>query len=141
MFGVTYRETLHGGFYLLSDPVDERPADLQLDVEATSVVGFAQSGSAKLAGEITLGQFADRVRAEGTFVVDAEERRASYELHFTGNDGARYRFRGHKELSWLNLVDSFTLVRGSVYDIHGREVGRATVRCASSRRLASQSFI
>jgi hypothetical protein len=137
MVGLTYRETLHGGFYLLSAPVDERTADLELDVEATDVLAFAQSRTAKLGGEITFGGFADHVRADGTFVVDAEEGRASYELHFTGNDGAAYRFRGHKELSWLNPMDSLTLVRGSVYDGGAREIGRAVVRFDARGNLGS----
>ena len=42
--------------------------------------------------------------------------------------GDRYRLRGHKELEVLNLVDSFTLVRASLYDPDARGIGRATLR-------------
>ena len=37
MLGFRYREVLHGGFYLLASPVDERAADLFLDVEVADV--------------------------------------------------------------------------------------------------------
>jgi hypothetical protein len=137
MFGVGYRETLRGGFYLLSAPVDERAADFLLDVEATDLAAFAQSRTAKLAGDVTLQGFADAVRAEGSLVVDADARRASYELALRGNDGAKYRFRGHRELSWLNLVDSLTLLHGSVYDADAREVGRVRVRFDARGNLGS----
>jgi len=137
MLGFTYRETLHGGFYLLADPVDERAADLLLDVRATDVAAFVQSRTAKLGGELTLGGFADAARAEGTLVLDRDEKRASYELGFRGNDGKTYRFRGHKELSWLNLLDSLTLLQASVYDGDAREIGRATVRFDARGNLGS----
>ena len=128
MFGFSYRERLHGGFYLLSDPVDERAADLILDIEAPDLGALIRSRTAELRGDVRLEGFADAARGEGRLIVDPEERRASYELSFTGNDGAAYRFRGHKELSWLNFVDSLTLLHGSVYDDLGRETGRAVLR-------------
>jgi hypothetical protein len=137
MLGFRYRETLHGGFYLLADPVDERAADLLLDVQAKDVAAFVQSRTASLAGDLTLAGFADHVHAEGTLVVDADAKRARYELSFRGNDGETYRFRGHKEISWLNLLDSLTLLQASVYDGTAREIGRATIRFDARGNLGS----
>jgi hypothetical protein len=136
MLGFAYTETLHGGFYFLDDPVDERPADLVLEVAATDVVAFAQSRTARLGGKVTLGGFADAT-LDGTLVLDADARRVSYELRFRANDDSTYRLRGYKELSWLNLVDSFTLLRASVYDGSAREVARAVVRFDARGNWAS----
>jgi hypothetical protein len=137
VLGFAYRETLHGGFYLLADPVDERAADLLLDVEARDVGALVQSRTATLGGEVRLEGFADAARVAGELVFDPEEKRASYELRFTGNDGETYRFRGYKELSWLNPVDSLTLLRGSLYDDEAREIGRALVRFDARGNWAS----
>jgi len=128
VLGLRYREVLHGGFYFFTDPVDERAADLALDVEVASAAAFAQSHVAQLTGEMTLEGFAEHVRVEGTLVFDREQKRATYTLRFTAGDGAAYVLRGYKELEVLNLVDSFTLVRASLYSDAAREVGRAVLR-------------
>lgn len=137
MLGFAYRETLHGGFYLLADPVDERPADLLLDVLVADVPAMLQSRTARLGGEVRFEGFADHATVEGELSVDPEEKRASYELRFHGNDGSSYRFRGHKELSWLNFVDSLTLLKGSLYDKDAREIGRALVRFDARGNMGS----
>ncbi len=137
MVGFAFRETLHGGFYLLADPVDERAADLLLDVDTPDVAAFVQTRTARVKGELTLSGFADAARADGTLVVDPDEKRASYELGFRGNDGETYRFRGHKELSWLSLLDSLTLLHASVYDETAREIGRATIRFDARGNMGS----
>jgi hypothetical protein len=130
MLGFRYREVLHGGFYLLSNPVDERAADVLLDVEMEDVSAFGRSRTptARLRGHVTLQGFADDADADGKLVLDPEHKRAIYELSFKEKGGDRYRLRGHKELEVLNLVDSFTLVRASLYDPDAREIGRATLR-------------
>jgi hypothetical protein len=128
MLGFTYKEALHGGFYLLANPIDERAADFVVDVEARDVTALVQSRSAQLKGTIRLEGFADAAPVRGTLTLNAEQKRASYDVAFTGNDAATYRLRGHKEFSWLNVVDSFTLVRASVYDAEAREIGRAVLR-------------
>jgi len=126
--GFAYKERLHGGYYLLADPTLERAADLVLEVLARDVGALAQTRTAELHGEVRFEGYADSADAHGKLVLDPEEKRASYELTFTANDGSRCRFRGYKELSWLNLMDSFTLVSGSLYDDTAREMGRAVVR-------------
>jgi hypothetical protein len=128
MLGFRYREVLHGGYYLLSSPVEERAADLSLDVEVHDVSRFTQSRTARLRGTIKLEGLADDARVSGKMVVSPDQRRVAYELRFGGNDAARYRLRGYKQLEALNLVDSFTLIRGSLYDAEARETGRAMLR-------------
>ena len=137
MPSLSFREVLHGGFYLLSDPVDERTADLQLAVEVRSLGAFLQSLTANLAGEVGFEGFADDAYAEGKLWLTPEQRRATYEVSFPGNDGSPYRFRGHKELELLNPADALTLLQGSVYDANAREIGRAVVRFDARGGLGS----
>jgi (2Fe-2S) ferredoxin len=137
VLGFTYREELHGGLYFLADPFDERAADLLLDVEVKDITAFAQSHTAALTGPVTVDGFAKDARGEGKLVIDADQKRATYEVSFTADDGVRYRFRGHKELSILNVLDSFTLVRASLYDTAAREIGRAVVRFDARGNWAS----
>lgn len=128
MLGLRYREVLHGGYYLLASPVDERAADLFLDVDVGDVSRFTQSRTARLRGTIKLEGLADDARVSGKVVVNPDQKRITYELRFGGNDGARYRLRGYKQLEVLSLLDSLTLIRGSLYDADAHEIGRAMVR-------------
>jgi hypothetical protein len=143
VLGFRYTEELHGGFYFLSTPVDERAADLRLDVAVPDVAAFGQLHTAELRGPLKLEGFADARGADvqGKLVLDLEGQRALYELSFTGGDDAhpvgRYRLRGYKQFELLNLVDSFTLVRASLYDADAREIGRAMLRFDARGNWAS----
>jgi hypothetical protein len=137
MLGFRYREDLHGGFHFLSNPVDERAADVALDVFVPDVSTVGLSRTAMLGGPVKLEGFADDPRSDGKLVLDLEQKRALYEISFTAggatSDGhelptARYRLRGYKQLEVLNLVDSFTMIRASLYDPTAREIGRAVLR-------------
>jgi hypothetical protein len=136
MLGFRYREDLHGGFYFFTKPLDERAAELRLDVLVGDVAQFGKSHAARLAGPLTLEGFADDPRSEGKLVIDVQHQCALYELAFTGGGGAaegalacgQYRLRGYKQVDPLNLVDSFTLLRASLYDPDAREIGRAVLR-------------
>ncbi len=128
MAGFRFREVLHGGFYMLAAPVDERPADMSLTIEVTDLTAFAGNFTARLAGSLDLDGFAREGHTEGTLVVDPEARRVTYKLPFRALDGSVHRLRGHKQLELLNLVDSFTLIRASIYDDAAYEVGRALLR-------------
>jgi hypothetical protein len=128
MPGLAYREALHGGFYLLSDPMDERAADFDLGVDLPRLSRFVPSLTAGLEANIHLEGFADKAHATGKFVLVPDQRRGIYELSFLTNDGAPVRFRGQKEALLLNLADALTLLQGSVYDASAREIARVVVR-------------
>ncbi len=132
MLGFRYTEELHGGFYFFTRPLDERPADARVDVVVPDLGRFGQSRTAELHGPVKLDGFADDPRADGKIVFDADMQQAIYELSFTGAGPdapeGRYRLRGYKQLDVLNLVDSFTLVRASLYGPDAREIGRAVLR-------------
>jgi hypothetical protein len=128
VLGFHYQEVLHGGFYFLDDPPFERAADLVLDVAVKDVTRLRDAQRAEVRGRVTLEGFADDPDAEGKLVLDRAGKRLHYDVSFKANGGEQYRLRGHKQLEMLNLVDSLTLVRASLYNNDAREVGRATVR-------------
>ncbi len=128
MAGFRYREVLHGGYYFLDEPRDERAIDLAFDVEVADWTTFVSNRTARLSGPIKIERFADETRGEGKLVLDPEKQAVNYEVSFASSDGRNYRLRGYKQFDFLNLVDSFTLVRASLYDDRAREVGRAVVR-------------
>jgi hypothetical protein len=129
MLGFRYREVLHGGFYFLDHPVDERAADLDLQVTVREWSSFARAATptADIEGPLTLEGFAEDPRASGQLALQPEQKRAIYELSFVA-PGGRHRLRGYKEFELLNLIDSFTLLRASLYDDSAREIGRAVLR-------------
>jgi hypothetical protein len=128
MPGFRYREVLHGGFYFLAEPRDERAADLALDVDVPDVAAFVLSRTARLSGPLTLEGFANDPAPDGKLVFDPDRQTVHYEVSFDATAGGRYRLRGYKQFDFLNLVDSFTLVRASLYDDAAHEVGRAVLR-------------
>ena len=137
MPGFRYREEMHGGFYLLANPVDERPADLALSIEVPDVTSFALTKTARLGGTLKLEGFAHEGHTEGKLVLDVEARRATYTLPFRSVDGRLHQLRGYKQLEVLNLVDSFTLLRVSLYDDTPYEIGRAVLRFDARGNLGS----
>jgi hypothetical protein len=127
--GFTFRETMRGSYYLLADPVAERPMSLTLKARAKGFIAFARDPVARIEGTILLEGFADGASLEGTLAFRLpDQHRLVYDCRFEGNDGRRYRFRAQKELTALAPVQSFTTLSGSLYDEASREVGRATVR-------------
>ncbi len=128
MLGFRYQEVLHGGFYFLDNPPFERAADLVLDIAVKDITRLGDGDRADVRARVTLEGFADDPNGEGKLVLDRPGKRLHYDVAFHATGGERYRLRGYKQLEVLNLVDSFTLVRASLYDSDAREVGRATVR-------------
>jgi hypothetical protein len=118
---------------------------VNLDVLVPDVAQFGQSHTARLSGPLSLEGFADDPRSEGKLVIDVQQQCALYELSFTGGGGAGdgalacgpYRLRGYKQVDPLNLIDSFTLLRASLYDATAREIGRAVLRFDARGNLGS----
>lgn len=126
---VRFREDLGGAFYLLSDPLDERPARLSLEAHVDDLATFMLDRTVRLEGVVDLEGWADRRRAEGTLAWRLfDERRLAYRLSFETNAGARCELRGQKEWTPASPVDSMTVLPAGLYDGKGEEIGRATLR-------------
>ncbi len=126
---VSFGEWLTGSFWTFDAPTDERAVDLTLEL---GPIEFASAMGRKdwpLTGIVDAERLATHRALEGTLSPRLlDERRVPYRIGFEGDDGRRYELSGEKEWTSLMPLDSVTLLRASLYDDGGEELGRATLR-------------
>jgi hypothetical protein len=127
--GFSFRETMSGSYWRLDAPTDERAISFTLHARAHDIAEFARHKTWTIRGTIDAEGLATGRPLEGTLVFKLlEDRRLPYRFAFAGDDGARYELSGQKEWSGLSPIDSMTLLPASLYDDHGEEFSRATLR-------------
>jgi hypothetical protein len=128
---------LRGTFFLFTTPEVDRAITLETELGMAGLRRFAQTRSARLAGDAHLEGLAERRPFAGDVVFRPGERRITYDLAFTGDDGSSYAIRGQTDLWWLGFFDALTLLPASLYDGSGREIGRAMLRFDAARELGA----
>ncbi len=119
----SFEERMSGTFYMLADPLKERP--IALDFEA-----HVRNKVASITGRIRAEGLASSP-VQGTIDVGAAgDRRIPYDLAFVGDDGHRYRIRGEKDLSWLAPFETLVVLPFTIgiEDDVWTEVARGTMR-------------
>jgi hypothetical protein len=133
---LSFREHMHGSYHLLSQPLEDRVAELDLRVEARATRQTLRSPALGATGTIELEGFATRRPCEGRVALKiANEQRIPYDLHFTGDDGRPYQLFAQRDLSVPKLADALTTLNASVCDESGAEVARAVLRFDARREL------
>jgi hypothetical protein len=127
--GFSFREELSGSYWRLDAPLVERPIRLRLRASVPDGVGFLQSRLAQLSGRIDAEELATAADIDGAVSFRMlEEQRSTYRFGFRGDDGRAYEVCGQKEWNALSPLDALTVLPASLYDEHGKEVGRTTLR-------------
>jgi hypothetical protein len=127
--GFSFRETMSGSYFMLDAPTDERAIAFTIEARASDVARFARDKTWGVRGTIDAEKLASGADVEGTLTFKLiDERRLPYRLAFRGDDGKRYELSGQKEWMGLQPIASMTLLPASVYDDHGEEIARATLR-------------
>jgi hypothetical protein len=127
--GFQFRETMTGTYHMLATPLDERAISFTIGAKVDGLRQFLKDKLAAIEGEVDAEGLADKRPLHGTLGLKLlDERRLPYEFTFKGNDDQDYRFRGQKDVSMIALTDSMTVLPASLYDAHGNEIGRATLR-------------
>ncbi len=127
--GLSFSEALSGNYWRLDAPVEERAIALHLTGSISDAGSFLRDKTLRLTGTIDAEHLASAQKIEGTVHFKLfEERRLPYRCTFRGDDGRRYELFGEKEWNGLSPVESITLLAASLYDDHGDEIARATLR-------------
>lgn len=106
---------------------DGRKLVLRLHVEAKKVRRMLLAQTMDLRGEVDLERVCKGAALEGTLIVGKPWHRIMrYELAFHGDDGARYRFVGKKNVRYLSPRESLTTLAGEITR-DGEEYTTATV--------------
>ena len=129
MPGFSFEESLSGSYWRLDAPTEERDIAFRVRASIDDVASFAKTKSWRLEGTICVDGVAHESDTEGVIALKLlDERRVLYRLAFRGDDGKGYELSGQKEWSGLSPLASMTLLAASLYDEHGDELARATLR-------------
>jgi hypothetical protein len=127
--GLSFRQTLRGGYWRLDAPTRERGVDAVLEARAADLRVLVRDRTLLLRGTLDVEDLAVRAPAEGTLVFRLlDERRVQYRIRFRGDDGRSYELSGQME--WLPFapLESVTTLPASLYDDQGAEIGRGVLR-------------
>lgn len=127
--GLSFRETMRGGWWRLDAPTEEHTLTLSLQARADDVGVLARDRTFRLHGIVDVGGLASGAEVEGELVFRLfDQGRLPYRVRFRGDDGRAYELSGQKE--WLPVAPlaSITTLPISVYGDDGAEIGRGMLR-------------
>ncbi len=129
MIGLSFRETMSGGYHLAASPAEDRPMSFTVKVHLPTLRSFLTNAVCDIEGEVNAVGFADHKALRGTLCIDMVRGKVLvYQFRFEGNDGAPYAFNGRKTLGEGSLVEAMTVLPGAIHDEAGATVARALLR-------------
>lgn len=127
--GFCFDETMAGTMERVDRPGEAVPFSFSIHVQADSTLRWLRDSKARLTGTVEAPGLAASAPAEGTITLKPVLARViKYDLAFTGDDGQRYRFRGQKDIRWLDALRTWTTLPGEISDASGRLVARCQTR-------------
>lgn len=126
--GFEFRETMAGSYRLVGAEHD-RPISFTIRARTASLPRFVRRPVAEIEGEIDAQGFADHRVLRGTLAMDVlRDRTLAYFFRFADNEGVPRVFDGRKNLELGSLVESMTVLPGSILDEAGALVASAVLR-------------
>ncbi len=124
-----FHENMSGAYHLLARPLEDRAAELSLDVSIDRLRDFVRAPALRVEGTLSLEGVATARPCTGKISLRiVNEQRIPYDLRFLGDDGCAYRLCGQRDLTVPKLADALTVLPMSLCDPTAREVGRAVLR-------------
>lgn len=129
MAGFEFWETMAGAYHLVDKPHDERPMSFTVVARSAPLLRFLRRPEVEIEGEVFAPGLANHRHLRGTLGMDLlRTGTLSYEFRFVGDDDQPYVFQGKKTVSPLALMETMTLLPGSIREPHGAEVAVALLR-------------
>lgn len=129
MIGLSFRETMSGGYHLSSAPDVDRPMSFTVRASIEKLRTALTSPVFSIEGAVVAEGLADHKRLTGTLTIDPlRAKLLVYLFDFEGNDGNKYSFQGKKTLSQGSLIHAMTVLPGLLLDASGATVGEALLR-------------
>ncbi len=127
--GFRFAETMSGTFAFTDEPDDNRRFSFTVECKAPSVFGYLRTGELHMKGTLEADGLAHFVPIEGTMVMlPMTHKFIKYAFNFTGDDGMPYRFKGQKDIRFLDMKRSFSYLPGEVTDHTGKVVAHCKTR-------------
>lgn len=129
MIGLTFRETMAGGYHLTSAPGADRPMHFTIEARIPTLRSLLGTPLFSISGSVFAEGFAEHRPLRGTLCIDPLRGKVLvYMFDFEADDGAPYTFQGRKTLGSGDLLQAMTILPGGIFDSAGKEVGRALLR-------------
>lgn len=129
MIGLTFRETMSGGYHLTLSPGVERPMSFTIQVSISSIRSLLRSPVFTIEGSVFAEGLAEHRPLRGTLTIDpVRAKLLVYIFELEADDGSLLVFQGRKTLSEGDVLHAMTVLPGGIFDGAGREVGRALLR-------------
>lgn len=129
MIGLSFRETMSGGYHLSSAPDVDRPMSFTVRASLPTLSSLLRSPLFSIEGAVVAEGLADHRPLKGTLHIDPLRGKVLvYHFDFEGHDGRPYTFQGRKALWEGNLLHAMTVLPGGIYDASGKAVGEALLR-------------
>lgn len=126
--GFCFDETMAGTMELTR--TGERvPFAFTVHVHAPSMLRHLRDGKATMRGTVEAPGLAAAAQLDGEMTLRPIGKKVvRYAFEFTGDDGARYRFEGQKDIRWLDAARTWTTLPGEIRDASGAVVARCDTR-------------
>jgi hypothetical protein len=129
MLGLSFRETMSGGYHLCTSPDVDRPMSFTVGASIDTLRSLLGNAVFDIRGAVVAEGLADHKPLQGTLTIDPLRARILvYVFRFEGNDGAEYTFQGRKTLSEGSLLHAMTVLPGGIHRASGEKVGEALLR-------------
>ncbi len=129
MIGLAFRETMSGGYHLLSEPGRDRPMSFTVSAQINSLASMITNPVLVITGAVAAEGLADYKPLAGTLCIDPVKAKVLvYSFLFDDNDGNQCSFFGRKTLSQGNIVHAMTVLPAGIYDGSGKAIGEALLR-------------
>jgi hypothetical protein len=129
MRGFEFCETMAGSFHLVETPSDQRPMSFTIRARSRRLLDFLRRPEVEIEGEIDAQGFADHRRLTGKLGLDVVRTGTlPYAFEFTANDGRRCTFEGRKTVRANDLLESMSILPGTLLGEGGAVLGQALLR-------------
>jgi hypothetical protein len=121
--GLKFSETMAGSYRPLEGDGAEHSLVFHIDATSHNLWKTLRDGRVEATGYVEAEGLAERAPIEGFMVIKPlVSRFIRYEFSFTGDDGARYRYVGQKDIRHTNPLRSWTRLPGALFDADGKRI-------------------
>ncbi len=131
-FGLHLRQCLEGTYHRLSDPGDERPFSLEMEIQV-GIRQWMKERAGRLRGIVRAPDLVTEAEVEGFFSVRPDGR-VTYDFRFGGEDALTRRFFGESEWDLMRPKRSLERVFGRIFE-RDEEIARVLLHTPLEQSL------
>jgi len=124
--GFEFDETMSGSYSRLDEPQRQLSISFTIRARSRHARAFVRRRVVDIEGVVDAEGLATAQPLRGTLGLDVLlTGRLPYDFEFSGDDGERYRFAGHKTVRVMRLLKSMTTLPAKIFDDSGEVIATA----------------